>query len=96
MPKPTASTTMNLLPHKEVRYNLHCMIFRINITEVDSFIGQIGITLNTGWAEPLDPYDGSHLEASETDMQFALGWYAQPILMDGKYPTIMREKVCTL
>ena len=61
-----------------------------------SFLGQIGITLNTGWSEPLDPNDASDLEASETDMQFGLGWYAQPILMDGKYPTIMREKVRTL
>jgi len=57
--------------------------------------GQIGITLNSAWAEPLDPYDASDLEASETDMQFGLGWYAQPILMDGKYPTIMREKIDT-
>ena len=51
--------------------------------------------MNTAWAEPLDPYDASDLEASETDMQFGLGWYAQPILMDGKYPTVMREKVCS-
>ena len=55
--------------------------------------GQIGITLNSAWAEPLDPYDASDLEASEIDMQFGLGWYAQPILMDGKYPSVMREKV---
>ena len=70
-------------------------MFMINLTYVDSVIGQIGITLNSAWAEPLDPYDASDLEASETDMQFGLGWYAQPILMDGKYPTIMREKVRT-
>jgi len=57
--------------------------------------GQIGITLNSAWAEPLDPFDDSDLEASEIDMQFGLGWYAQPILMDGKYPSIMREKVDT-
>ena len=26
-------------------------------------------------------------------MQFALGWFANPILIDGKYPAIMREKI---
>ena len=68
-------------------FNLGCIQYVIT--------GQIGITLNTAWAEPLDPYDASDLEASETDMQFGLGWYAQPILKDGKYPTVMREKVCS-
>ena len=26
-------------------------------------------------------------------VQFALGWFANPILIDGKYPAIMREKI---
>ena len=93
MPRPTESMTMNLEPPKEVRsksYGIISLCFMCFIT------GQIGITLNSAWAEPLDPYDASDLAASETDMQFGLGWYAQPILMDGKYPSIMREKVCTL
>jgi hypothetical protein len=45
------------------------------------------------WHEPKDPTDLSHLEASETLMQFFSGWFANPILVDGKYPEIMRQKV---
>lgn len=26
-------------------------------------------------------------------MEFDLGWYAHPILVDGKYPAVMRERV---
>ena len=30
-----------------------------------------------------------HLQASETVMQFSLGWFAKPILMDGRYPEVI-------
>ena len=26
-------------------------------------------------------------------IQFALGWFAQPILLTGSYPPVMREKI---
>jgi beta-glucosidase/6-phospho-beta-glucosidase/beta-galactosidase len=55
--------------------------------------GQIGITLAIAWAEPENPSDPSHLEASETEMQFGLGWYAHSIFVNGEYPPIMRQKV---
>jgi len=55
--------------------------------------GRVGITLNIHWAEPEDPNDPTHVEASETVMQFSLGWFAKPVLVDGRYPEVMRTKV---
>merc|ERR1712136_502792 len=44
--------------------------------------GKIGITLNINWGEPRDPADSGDLDASETYMQFNLGWYAHAIFVD--------------
>ena len=49
--------------------------------------------LNGEWSEPLDPADPSHVDASERELQFSLGWYAHPIFKNGSYPPIMRERV---
>jgi hypothetical protein len=57
------------------------------------YLGQVGITLNGGFAEPLNPDDPTHIEAADTDMQFGFGWFAHPIFVNGEYPPIMREKV---
>ncbi len=57
--------------------------------------GRVGITLNVNWMEPEDPDDSSHHEASDTKLEFDFGWYAHPILIDGTYPDVMREKVPT-
>ena len=55
--------------------------------------GQIGITLNFDWAQPRDPLDSGDMEASNTFMNFQLGWYAHAIFIDGKYPEVMRSKI---
>ncbi len=55
--------------------------------------GRIGITLNVNWAEPQDPNNPADVEAAETRLQFDFGWFARPILVDGQYPDIMRQKV---
>jgi len=55
--------------------------------------GQVGITLNFHWAEPQDPDDPGCLEAAETYKQFYIGWFGHPILKDGSYPPVMREKI---
>ena len=52
--------------------------------------------MNTNWAEPLDFQNSSHVEASDTMMRFSLGWFANPILADGDYPSIMKELVGTI
>ena len=85
-------TTSYISAHNQIR--AHARAYRLY---KDKFAegqgGRIGITLNIHWAEPEDPEDPTHVEASETIIQFALGWFAQPILVDGKYPAVMREKV---
>ncbi len=55
--------------------------------------GRVGITVSVKWFEPTDPEDPSHEEAGETMLQFWIGWFAKPILVDGHYPDVMREKV---
>ena len=45
------------------------------------------------WFEPLDFKNESHVEASDTLVKFMLGWFANPILANGDYPEIMKEKV---
>lgn len=57
------------------------------------FLGRVGITLDCSWEEPEDPDDSTHHEASDTKIEFDFGWFAHPILVDGTYPPVMREKV---
>lgn len=49
--------------------------------------------LNIHWAEPKNPNDPSHVEASERMMQFDFGWFANPIFVNGSYPGIMVENI---
>ena len=30
----------------------------------------------------------AYFQASETVMQFSLGWFANPVLVDGRYPEV--------
>ena len=52
-----------------------------------------GITCNVNWPEPRDPNNDDDNDASETNLQFNLGWFLHPIAVDGNYPSIMREKI---
>lgn len=54
--------------------------------------GVVGITLNVGWAEPEDPYNPDHLEASERDILFNFGWFANPVVY-GNYPQVMIDRI---
>ena len=56
-------------------------------------IGMVGISLNSNWYEPADSSDLSHIKAAEIQIQFTLGWFANPIFIDGKYPQVMRDMV---
>ena len=42
------------------------------------------------WGEPEDETNPEHLEASQRFMDFFLGWYANPIFVDGKYPEVYK------
>lgn len=57
------------------------------------FSGKIGITLNCDWAEPLDPILQTDIDASDRGLLTFMGWFANPIYLDGDYPPIMRELV---
>ena len=57
--------------------------------------GVCGITCNVNWPEPRDPNNDDDNDASETNLQFNLGWFLHPIAVDGNYPSIMREKIDT-
>ena len=50
--------------------------------------GKVGITLNVNWGEPRDPTNPGDVEASETFLQFNMGWYGHAIFVDGKYPEV--------
>lgn len=54
--------------------------------------GKIGITLNTDWAEPKDSTDPQCVESAQRDLDFELGWFADPIYL-GDYPASMRDSV---
>ena len=55
--------------------------------------GKVGITLNVNWGEPRDPANPGDVEASETFLQFNMGWYGHAIFVDGKYPEVMRTQI---
>ncbi|XP_046546595.1 lactase-phlorizin hydrolase-like [Haliotis rubra] len=55
--------------------------------------GQVGITLNIDWAEPKDPLNPAHIEASEWALHMFLGWFANPIYGNGDYPDVMKRRI---
>uniref|UniRef100_H2YTH9 beta-glucosidase n=1 Tax=Ciona savignyi TaxID=51511 RepID=H2YTH9_CIOSA len=74
----------------------HAQAYHIyNNTYRESQKGQIGITLNTNWVEPMTTTDLDHIEASVTirATDFRLGWFAHPIYLTGDYPEKMKTQV---
>ena len=69
---------------------LHLCIFAIHHS-----LGLVGITCNLGYSEPSNLDDPTSVEAAERAIQFDLGWFAHPILVDGEYPQVMRDMVGT-
>jgi beta-glucosidase len=52
--------------------------------------GFIGMTMNSDWSEPYSN-SAQDVEAAERNMQFTLGWFADPIFF-GDYPATMRQR----
>ncbi|XP_075037503.1 lactase/phlorizin hydrolase-like [Mixophyes fleayi] len=55
--------------------------------------GQVGISLNSDWAEPKTPTDPEDVSAAERYLHFMLGWFAHPILVNGDYPEVLKAQV---
>ncbi|XP_069134731.1 LOW QUALITY PROTEIN: lactase/phlorizin hydrolase-like [Argopecten irradians] len=55
--------------------------------------GSIGITLNCHWTAPRSEGSRADLDASERALQFYIGWFAHPVLIDGDYPEVMKYKI---
>ncbi|XP_043929599.1 lactase-phlorizin hydrolase [Protopterus annectens] len=55
--------------------------------------GQVGIVLNSDWAEPVSPNNPEDVKAAERYMQFMLGWFAHPIFINGDYPEILKTQI---
>jgi lactase-phlorizin hydrolase len=45
------------------------------------------------WQEPKNKNNPDDLKASETGNQFFLGWYANPVFVNGDYPDVMKYKI---
>ena len=61
---------------------------------LDHFL-QISIALSTDWYEPIDSSSSSaeDIEAAMRAQEFRLGWFANPIFVNGNYPEVMHERV---
>jgi lactase-phlorizin hydrolase len=54
-------------------------------------LGQVSIVLNSEWYEPKNPSNPKDIQAAETALQYQLGWFANPIYINGDYPEVMKE-----
>ncbi|XP_065570473.1 lactase/phlorizin hydrolase-like [Artemia franciscana] len=54
--------------------------------------GRIGITLNIAWHVPKDETQQSK-DAAVRGLEFDLGWFANPVFVNGDYPAIMRQQI---
>ena len=55
--------------------------------------GEVGIALNSDWADPLDPSRSEDVAAAERYLQFMLGWFAHPIFVNGDYPALLKAQI---
>ncbi|KAG1945169.1 lactase-phlorizin hydrolase-like isoform X1 [Pimephales promelas] len=52
--------------------------------------GIIGITINSDWAEPRNPYKQEDVDAAVRVVQFQIGWFAHPVF-NGDYSDLMKD-----
>eukprot|EP00929_Paragymnodinium_shiwhaense_P059971 TRINITY_DN29996_c0_g1_i1.p1 TRINITY_DN29996_c0_g1~~TRINITY_DN29996_c0_g1_i1.p1 ORF type:complete len:587 (-),score=104.70 TRINITY_DN29996_c0_g1_i1:569-2329(-) len=52
--------------------------------------GRIGLSFNTDWRQPRDGNSAADVRAARQAIDFALGWFADPVYF-GDYPSCMRE-----
>ena len=66
----------------------------MRITSNDLLLsGEIGVSFNVGYAWPKDPDNPLDVEAANRAMVFDMGWFADPMFIDGHYPRDMADRV---
>ena len=55
--------------------------------------GKIGINLAASWYQPKKLTEPNVDKAVDRAMQFELGWFAEPILLTGDYPIVMKDQI---
>ena len=53
----------------------------------------VSITINTEWAEPKDPLDQTHYDATERFLASIFGIIAHPIYVNGDYPELLKSMI---
>ncbi|XP_052245872.1 lactase/phlorizin hydrolase-like isoform X2 [Dreissena polymorpha] len=80
-----------------VSHNLiiaHALAYRLYESKYrSSQHGQVGIALNSDWWYPKNRLDPADWNAAERALEFQLGWFANPIFVDGDYPDVMRDYI---
>jgi len=69
----------------------HAQTVRTYRKEFSHQNGQIGISNNCDWREPLTD-DVEDVAAAERALQFFLGWFADPVYL-GDYPQVMKDRL---
>lgn len=89
-PGRTSNSEPYLAAHNLIR--AHAYAVEVYRKEFAAQKGQIGITNNCDWREPLTdkPED---IAAAQRSLDFFIGWFAEPIFGSGDYPQTMRERV---
>ncbi|CAG7719799.1 unnamed protein product [Allacma fusca] len=80
--------TSNYLCHHTV-IKAHALAYRLYDEEFRAQQnGQVGITINSDWAEPADRNNASDVEASHRLLQFRFGLFAYPLYAGEYHPTV--------
>ncbi|XP_033747862.1 lactase-phlorizin hydrolase-like [Pecten maximus] len=84
------ATTPYVVGHNQIL--AHTEAYHIYDTEFREYQkGKIGITMNSDWAIP-KTRSQADVDAAERQMQFSLGWFANPIFgSNGDYPDVMKN-----
>uniref|UniRef100_A0A3B4CBT4 beta-glucosidase n=1 Tax=Pygocentrus nattereri TaxID=42514 RepID=A0A3B4CBT4_PYGNA len=54
--------------------------------------GIVGITINSDWAEPRNPYKQEDIDAARRFLEFQIGWFAHPVF-NGDYSDLMKNRI---
>ena len=85
-------TTTYVVTHNMLKSHAHAWHTYDDIYRAEQQ-GQIGITLNSDFMEPLNRSDPTDVAAADKSLQFGVGWFAHPIYINGDYPEVMKTTI---